>query len=80
MRLEFPFDGPDGSERPGPMDLVRLAIPRRVYTNSHIDYAVEGIAELYRKRDRISGLKLAYEPKVLRFFQGRFEPVKKWEF
>jgi tyrosine phenol-lyase len=51
-----------------------------VYTNSHIDYAVEGIAELYRKRNRISGLKLAYEPKALRFFQARFEPLKNWGF
>jgi tyrosine phenol-lyase len=62
------------------LELVRCTIPRRVYTNSHIDYAVEGIASLYRKRDRITGLKLAYEPKVLRFFQGRFEPLKKWTF
>jgi len=62
------------------LELVRCTIPRRVYTNSHIDYAVEGITELYRKRDRITGLKLAYEPKVLRFFQGRFEPLEKWDF
>jgi tyrosine phenol-lyase len=41
---------------------------------------VEGIASLYQKRDRITGLKLAYEPKVLRFFQGRFEPLKEWDF
>jgi tyrosine phenol-lyase len=62
------------------LELVRCTIPRRVYTNSHIDYAVEGIGGLYRKRDWITGLKLAYEPKVLRFFQGRFEPLKEWTF
>ena len=62
------------------LELVRCTIPRRVYTNSHIDYAVEGIAGLYRKRDRITGLRLAYEPRVLRFFQGRFEPLGKWDF
>ncbi len=61
------------------LELVRCTIPRRVYTNSHIDYVVDGIAELYRKRDRITGLKFAYEPKVLRFFQGRFEPLKPWD-
>ena len=59
---------------------MRCTIPRRVYTSSHIDFVVEGIAGLYRKRDRITGLKFAYEPKVLRFFQGRFEPVGKWDF
>ncbi len=62
------------------LELVRCTVPRRVYTSSHIDYAVEGIAALYRKRERITGLRLAYEPRVLRFFQGRFEPLGKWDF
>ena len=61
------------------LELVRCTIPRRVYTNSHIDYVVDGIVSLYEKRDRISGLKFVYEPKVLRFFQGRFEPVRPWD-
>lgn len=57
------------------MDLVRLAIPRRVYTQSHIDYVVEIILEVWRKRDSIRGLKLNYEAPFLRHFTARFEPV-----
>ena len=62
------------------LELVRLTIPRRVYTNSHIDFVVEGIAKLYEKRGEISGLKFTYEPPVLRFFQSRFEPLHKGGF
>jgi tyrosine phenol-lyase len=62
------------------LELVRCTIPRRVYTPSHFDYIVEGIARLYRHREEISGLKFVYEPPVLRFFQGRFEPLKPWAF
>jgi len=62
------------------LELVRCTIPRRVYSNSHIDYVVEGIKRLYKIRDRISGLRFTYEPKVLRFFQGRFKPLKTWPF
>jgi tryptophanase len=57
------------------MDLVRLAIPRRVYTQSHIDYVVEIILEVWKKRDRIRGLKLKYEAPFLRHFTARLEPV-----
>jgi tryptophanase len=57
------------------MDLVRLAIPRRVYTQSHIDYAVEIILEVWKNRDSIRGLKLAYEAPFLRHFTARLEPV-----
>jgi tyrosine phenol-lyase len=62
------------------LELVRCTIPRRVYTPSHFDYIVEGIARLYQHRDRISGLRFVHEPPVLRFFQGRFEPLKPWTF
>ena len=62
------------------LELVRCTIPRRVYTNSHIDYVVEGISRLYGMREQFSGLRFVYEPKVLRFFQGRFEPMKRWPF
>jgi tyrosine phenol-lyase len=62
------------------LELVRCTIPRRVYSNSHIDYVVEGIKRLYKIREQISGLRFVYEPKVLRFFQGRFEPLKPWPF
>ena len=58
------------------LELVRLTIPRRVYTNSHMDYVVEAVTELYRKRDNIKGLRVVYEPEVLRHFSARFEPVR----
>jgi len=56
------------------MDLVRLAIPRRVYTQSHIDYVVEVILEVWKKREQIQGLKLTYEAPFLRHFTARLEP------
>ena len=56
------------------MDLVRLAIPRRVYTQSHIDYVVEIILEVWKHRDRIRGMKLSYEAPFLRHFTARLEP------
>jgi len=55
------------------MDLVRLAIPRRVYTQSHIDYVIEVIMEVWHKRKSIRGLKLTYEPPFLRHFTAKFE-------
>src|SRR5690349_884454 len=58
------------------MDLVRLAIPRRVYTQSHIDYVVEVILEVWRKRQQISGMNLTYEAPFLRHFTAHSEPVK----
>jgi len=57
------------------MDLVRLAIPRRVYTQSHIDYVVEIVLEVWKKRDAIRGLQLTYEAPFLRHFTARLEPV-----
>jgi tyrosine phenol-lyase len=57
------------------MDLVRLAVPRRVYTQSHIDYVVEVILEVWAERERIRGLKLSYEAPFLRHFTARMEPV-----
>ena len=58
------------------LELVRLTIPRRVYTQSHFEYAANGIIELYTKRHQAKGLKIVYEPKQLRFFQARFEKIK----
>jgi tyrosine phenol-lyase len=57
------------------LELVRLTIPRRVYTNTHMEYTAESIIRLYAKRERISGLKMVFEPKHLRFFQARFEQL-----
>ncbi len=58
------------------MDLVRLAIPRRVYTQSHIDYVVEVILDVWKKREQIRGMKLTYEAPFLRHFTARLEPVE----
>jgi tryptophanase len=57
------------------MDLVRLAIPRRVYTQSHIDFVVEVILEVWKKRDSIRGLRLVYEAPFLRHFTAKLEPA-----
>lgn len=57
------------------LELVRLTIPRRVYTNTHIEYTANGIQSLYDKRKDFIGLKMVYEPKYLRFFQARFEKI-----
>jgi tyrosine phenol-lyase len=57
------------------MDLVRLAIPRRVYTQSHIDYTVEVILEVWKNREKIKGLKLTYEAPFLRHFTARLKPA-----
>jgi tryptophanase len=57
------------------MDLVRLAIPRRVYTQSHIDYLVEVILEVWQNRERIGGMRLTYEAPFLRHFSAHLEPV-----
>ncbi len=61
------------------MDLVRLAIPRRVYTQSHIDYVVEVILEVWQHRDKIPGMRLTYEASFLRHFTAHLEPVKVGE-
>jgi tyrosine phenol-lyase len=57
------------------LELVRLAIPRRVYTQSHIDYVIEAVAEVFAFRDRIGGMKIIAEPPRLRHFTCRFEPM-----
>ena len=57
------------------LELVRLTIPRRVYTQAHMDVVAESVIEVFQNRDNIKGLKMIYEPKYLRFFQARFEKV-----
>ncbi len=69
----------DGTEPLSSMELLRLAVPRRVYTLSQIRYALDRIHWLYENRDLIGGLKFYEEPKVLRFFFGRLEPVSDWQ-
>ncbi len=65
-----------GKEVPAPMDLVRLTIPRRVYTQSHFDYMAECILNLYKHRDEVKGVRITWQPPFLRHFTAEFEPVK----
>lgn len=58
-----------------PMELVRLAIPRRVYTKSHIDYTAEAIIEVFKKRDSLRGMKIVWEPPALRHFTAKFDYI-----
>jgi tyrosine phenol-lyase len=69
-------DAETGQNRRPKLELVRLTIPRRVYTQAHMDVVAESVAEVYDQRDAIKGLKMVYEPSVLRFFQARFEPLQ----
>ncbi len=66
---------PNGDNYYPKLELVRFTIPRRVYTQAHMDVIAESAAEVYERRSTIKGLKMVYEPKYLRFFQARFEPL-----
>jgi tyrosine phenol-lyase len=63
---EEPYDG---------LELVRLTLPRRVYTQEHLDYVAQTVAAVLAERDRIPRLRMTYAPQYLRFFQARFEPL-----
>ena len=65
----------NGELVPAQMELVRLAIPRRVYTQSHIDYVAEAIIEVFEKRNEIKGLKIVEEAPLLRHFTAKMEPA-----
>jgi tryptophanase len=67
-------DPQTGDEIPAPMELVRLAIPHRVYTQSHIDYVIEAILAVNKRREAISGYRIVSQPEFLRHFSARFEP------
>jgi tyrosine phenol-lyase len=67
---------PDTGENRRPrLELVRLTIPRRVYTQSHMDVVAESVIEVFEHREEVGGLRFTYEPEDLRFFQARFEPI-----
>jgi tryptophanase len=68
---------PDGTETPAAMDLVRLAIPRRTYTQSHIDYVIEVCAEVARRADGLQGYRIVEEPAQLRHFTATFLPLAR---
>jgi tryptophanase len=65
----------DGSEQPAPMDLVRMAFPRRVYTQSHVDYLVEVLLAVHERRDQVRGHRMVAQAPVLRHFTARLEPI-----
>lgn len=67
---------PDGREAPAAMDLVRLAMPRRVYTQSQGDYIVECLEMIYQQREKLSGLKITWEPSSLRHFTSQLKPLE----
>jgi tryptophanase len=65
---------PDGTERAAPLDLVRLAIPRRTYTQSHLDYVVEVVTHVAQRAGELKGMRIVEQPPALRHFSARFEP------
>jgi tryptophanase len=67
----------DGTETAAAMDLVRLAIPRRTYTQSHIDYVIEVVTAVAARADRLGGFRIVDEPPALRHFTARFEPLRR---
>jgi tryptophanase len=68
-------DPETGAFHPARLELVRLAIPRRVYTQSHMDYVVECVGEVFKRRDSLKGMRIVREPPVLRHFTATFEPL-----
>ena len=69
---------PDGKEIFPDLELMRIALPRKTYLKSHIDYVVDRLAWLYENKEVIKGLEWVYEPPVLRFFLGRLRDINNW--
>ncbi|HOS72561.1 MAG TPA: tryptophanase, partial [Bacteroidales bacterium] len=68
----------DGNEIYADLELMRLALPRRVFTLSQVEYTIDRLNWLYKNRELVGGLRFVEEPPVLRFFTGRLEPVSDW--
>ena len=68
-------DSATGKFLPATLEMVRLAIPRRVYTKSHIDYVIECIGDVFSQWNKLKGMRIVYEPPVLRHFTAVFEPL-----
>ena len=72
----FAYSDPDTGQMVYPnLEMVRLANPRRVYTQSHLDFVVDTLKDLAQKRSSLKGLRITYAPDLLRHFTARFEPV-----
>jgi tryptophanase len=71
---------PDGTEQAAPRELVRLAFPRRVYTQSHVDYVAEVLLRVFERRDMLRGMSMLDSPPVLRHFTARLEPLEQGLF
>ncbi|MBD3166346.1 tryptophanase [bacterium] len=69
-------DPDNGNNRPPKLELMRLTIPRRVYTDNHFAYVRDALVNLYERRDKIRGLKFTYEPPILRHFRARFDWIR----
>jgi tryptophanase len=65
----------DGREQPARMELVRLAMPRRVYTQSHADYVIETVLAAHERRNALKGWRIVQEPTALRHFTAKFAPL-----
>ncbi|MEE8356139.1 MAG: hypothetical protein V3R33_02420, partial [Anaerolineales bacterium] len=74
--VAFAFPDPDSGEMIYPeMELVRLALPRRTYTQSHLDYVVEVMKTIYEKREKLTGYRITKAPELMRHFSAVFKPV-----
>ena len=74
--LAFAHTDPEtGEVRYPALETVRLALPRRVYTQKHIDFVIDSLIDLYQNRDRIGGLRLTFEAPYMRHFTARLEPI-----
>ena len=74
--VAFAYQDPDSGEMVYPeLDLVRLALPRRTYTQSHLDYVVEVLRRIYQNKDKLTGYRIVKAPKLMRHFSAIFEPV-----
>ena len=69
----FGLDPHTGEEHPARLDLLRLAIPRRVYTQSHMDYVLEAIGMVWERREKIGGMRITKAPQFLRHFTAHFD-------
>ena len=73
-------DKETGEQHYPKLELVRLTIPRRVYTQAHMDVVAESVIEVVARSEAVGGLRFVYEPDDLRFFQARFEQLDGWSF